>query len=45
MDARIIKLMTKAGICALGEQVLMFSLKIVTQQFCGFAATDERRLS
>ena len=45
IDARITIIMTKASIGAACEQVLMLSLRILAQQFCGFAATAERRLS
>ena len=38
-------LMTKASMCALCEQVLMLSLSLAAENFCGFPAVPDRRLS
>ena len=45
IDDRIINIMTKVSVSAAYEQVLMLSLRILAQQFCGLAARAERRLS
>ena len=45
MEDRIIFIMAKASNGAAYQQEMMFSLKILAQQFCWLAATVDRRLS